>query len=576
MLFFRSKSWRITHPLRLLMTRVISIRQQLNRVRNALRYISRGDFDGFKRRIRTIKAERTFEILSRGNSPKVWCVLATPHTLFIANLIAARLQSHGWDVDIRTTAPDEFAHEMYIVLCPQMFNKLPPGEKRISFQLEQSISSRWFSEDYFRTLENSFAVFDYSLTNIDFLSNHGIAFPRVYYVPIGALPGYMSQQVPSRKKYDVLFYGDAASSPRRQKMLSVIRKNFKLHECSEIFADEMAGEIRSARLVLNIHYYENALLETPRIQECLSLGVPVVSECAQDQDDYPEINCATTFFEQSDENAMVAAVASALHAGIDQQKINTAVDRSAERFYFMFDRALVALGFLPPDKVLEDNLPLPNGATKIALSMPETIRRRRVYEENKPDGYTIFDGLRARPGWVGCGLSYSALAKHAIRQGLKRLTVIEDDVLLPGDFELKMQIVHNYLDKHEGEWDVFAGVVATLHENTEIIRHEQFAGMTFLTLNKMTSMVCNVYSARGMRLLASWDHTNRDDQTNTIDKHLERQSGIHVIVALPFLVGHREELHSTLWGFQNTTYVSLIESSEKKLYSMLESWRPQI
>jgi hypothetical protein len=48
------------------------------------------------------------------------------------------------------------------------------------------------------------------------------------------------------------------------------------------------------------------------------------------------------------------------------------------------------------------------------------------------------------------------------------------------------------------------------------------------------------------------------NQTNTIDKYLERQGGLRVVVALPFLVGHGEEVHSTLWGIQNTRYQRLI------------------
>ena len=566
-----SKSWRITHSLRIVATRVKLIPSLASRIRNALRYLLRGDFDGLVTRIKSFQNERLFENLLSGRSTRVWCVLATPHTLFIANLIAMRLKNHGWVVEIRTAVPDDFVHDMYIVLCPQMFKKLPPGERRISFQLEQSISSRWFKKDYIDALGNSLAVFDYALKNIEFLAVNGIAYPHVFYVPIGAYQNYMPQLTQTSKKYDILFYGDSASSPRRRKLLDIIRQKFKLRECSEVFADEMAAEIRAAHVVLNIHYYENALLEMPRIQECLSLGVPVVSESAQNQDEYPEIDGAVTFFEQGNEVDMVAAVETALRAAVDRKKVDVAVERGFERFAFMFDRALVALGFLPIEKLADDKLPLPGDASKIVLSMPETIQRRRMYEENKPIGYVIFDGLRARPGWIGCGISYASLAKHALRHGIKRLTVLEDDVLLSDDFELKMRSVNAYLDTQAGAWDVFAGVVAVLHEDTKIVKCENFDGMTFLTLNKMTSMVCNVYSERGMHLLATWDHTNRDDQTNTIDKHLERQPDLRVVVALPFIVGHREDVCSTLWGFQNTTYSALIEKSEKKLFSMLET-----
>jgi hypothetical protein len=73
-------------------------------------------------------------------------------------------------------------------------------------------------------------------------------------------------------------------------------------------------------------------------------------------------------------------------------------------------------------------------------------------------------------------------------------------------------------------------------------------------------------------LLASWNPDDRDDQTNTIDKYLERQGGLRVVVALPFLVGHREEVHSTLWGIQNTRYQRLIAESERTLHVMAKAY----
>ena len=37
----------------------------------------------------------------------------------------------------------------------------------------------------------------------------------------------------------------------------------------------------NAKVVVNIHFYENALVEQVRIFECLSLNIPVVSECGR-------------------------------------------------------------------------------------------------------------------------------------------------------------------------------------------------------------------------------------------------------------------------------------------------------
>ncbi|HGO6126764.1 methyltransferase domain-containing protein [Burkholderia cepacia] len=570
---YASRSWRITRPLRMLTAPLYRFKRVASRARNALRYVARGDFRGLQQRLDAVRMDRAIESHLNSGPPQTWGVMTTRHTLFIAHLIADRLRKHGWQVDIMTEAPPRFVHDMYVVVCPQMFKRLPPGERRIAFQMEQSVSSRWFTDDYLRILEGSLAVLEYSLKNIEFLDSKGIKYPHVHYLPVGASRDYQADIVAEslEKKWDLLFYGDAKSSPRRRQMLETLQKHFNVRICSEVFGDDVAREIRQARVVVNIHYYENALLEMPRIQECLSLGVPLVSESSSDQAEYPEIFEAVTFFDEGDEQDMLRAVQAALDRSYDAEAIARAVDNGSVRFSFMFDRFLTAMNFLPPTKLLDDGLPLPDGATRVVLSLPETIARRRIYEAAAAENCVVFDGVRLRPGWVGCGLSYSALARHAQRKGLHRLTVLEDDALLPEDFEKKIGIVNAYLDSKDGQWDVFSGLIAVLHPGTRVIGVEDFQGMRFVTIDKMTSTVCNIYSERALRMLAEWDSNDRNDQTNTIDRYLERQADLRVVVALPFLVGHREDVYSTLWGFQNTQYNDLIENSERELGRLAEA-----
>ena len=278
----------------------------VGRFRNAVGYVLRGDFTGLRQRLSAMRDN----IAASGPAtpPRLWGIIATRHTLFLADLIARRLRAHGWVADVMTEAPYRFHHDMYVVLCPQMFKRLPPGEKRVVYQLEQSVSSRWFTKRYLKILNHSRAVLEYAMGNMEYLAARGLAYPHIHYLPVGADSAYGGTAAPPEKHYDVLFYGDANSSPRRLTLLNVLRKHFDVHICSEIFGADMISAIRKARCVINIHYYENALLEVPRIQECLSLGTPVVSESAQDQDDYPELNGVVCFFAQGSEQAMVDAV----------------------------------------------------------------------------------------------------------------------------------------------------------------------------------------------------------------------------------------------------------------------------
>ncbi len=494
-----------------------------------------------------------------------WCILCTKHTYYIAHIIAKRLHQHNWLVEITTEQPECYLHDMYIVICAQMFSNLPPEEKRIIYQMEQSVSSRWFTDDYLSILNNSRAILEYSLNNIDFLSKMGILYPHVNYLPVGADLSYLPTFSRQKKEFDVVFYGDHKSSPRRQTMLNELGCHFNLKICSEVFGRDLIEIISKAKVIINIHYYENALLEMPRLQECISLGVPIVSEDACDIDDYPELGDAVTFFRSGSIQDMIDKVRRTLASPPPETVLKISALTSARRFEFMLDRFLVSQKFLSASYLRKTQI---NGIANndhVILSMPETIQRRRVLEEFKPRNFCIFDGIKYSPGWVGCGLSYATLAQNAIENGLSRLTVMEDDALLPDDFDEHLNIINDYLDHRRGGWDVFAGVIASLDNKSKIIDVDDYKGFQFVTIDKMTSMVFNIYNHTALKILSNWHPDLGSVESNTIDRYLENQINLRVVVLLPFFVGHREEVSSTLWGFQNTQYRDMISESEALL-----------
>ena len=84
----------------------------------------------------------------------------------------------------------------------------------------------------------------------------------------------------------------------------------------------------------------------------------------------------------------------------------------------------------------------------------------------------------------------------------------------------------------------------------------------------MVSMVCNIYNQQVYEKLANWDETNRDT-SNTIDRYIEQHEGVNGLVVSPFLVGHKEDLNSTLWGFDNGRYSEMIRKSQILLNSKI-------
>lgn len=560
-----------------------------HRSRNALRYLIRGDFSALRDRAQGLWREREFsKMVAAGPGSGQFGILTTPHTLYVAHALVNALTRAGLTCHIVTEdVASDFPHDFYIVLCAQMFTHLPPGEKRIVFQMEQTVSDRWFDARYLSILENSRAVFDYSLANLAYLAQRKIAYPHVFHVPLGAVADYAqlqgivqpaAQTAPDATSATVLFYGDP-NAPRRKEYLAALQSAYNVRVISNLFGVELQAAIASAQVVVNIHYYEGALLESTRIFECLSLGCQVVSETAADVSDYPGLNQAVHFVPVGDITAMVQAVGEVLltqqnpsESAADAHR--TYLQATQNRFEFMLYRALLAQRLISFEQMRQLSA-APEGDS-YALSLPETLERRAAYLAAPAAGAQVFDGLRARPGWVGCAMSYKYLCGNAWEQGLDQLMVCEDDVQLPPNYDEVMRTIHAHLQATSGQWDIFVGIIAHLHPATAVLDVQKRDGLTFVTLDKMTSMVFNIYSRRAMKVIASWDETIEDDQTNTIDRYLESTENLRTVTLLEPMFGHREDLKSSLWGFGNEQYNDYIEKSRTQLQVKVAAFQAQM
>ncbi len=594
---YASRSWRSTALLRATgdLARANGGRRILSlarRARNAGRYILRGEWGALKSRVVELQraGAREKRLKLQGALGSNVGIMATSHTLFIAHALAHALQKAGINVTVMDGVPAEgFGLDWYIVICPQMFKQLPPGEKRIAFQLEQSVSSRWFTADYLAKLEQSFAVFDYAETNLRFMEDKGIAYPHTYLVPIGGMSNYggfleaAGHAVPAQAtpQADVLFYGDV-NAPRRQEMLRALQQQFDVRVEGNLFGAALHAAVRGARVVVNIHYYEGALLETTRIYECLSLGTPVVSEESSDMPEHAALrdSSAVTFTPVGDAQAMIDAVRACLDAqdsgALDSREAIAPVLRQSQAgFEFSLYRALHALQLLTTAQWRQLTETQTLSGAKFVLGMPETSKRREVYvhrtQPRLPEA-RLFDGVRFSPGWMGCALSYQYLAQKALAAGVPRLEVMEDDVCLYPDYEQRRAVVDQWLDENDARWDVFSGLVARVHERTRVLAVHEFQGLKFVTLDRMMSMVHNIYKPAALAAMAQWDEKNTDPESNTIDAYLNANTSLRVVVVLPFLVGHEEDMHSSLWGFQNTQYTSLIEQAQGELQKLAEAF----
>ena len=259
----------------------------------------------------------TFQTLIAPTTGRV-DILATRHVSYLAHVIQESIERLG--IISQIYYDDEILHDFgqrFVVLCPHVFPAMP--QRYIAFQLEQSVSSRWFTPECIRRLKKAEAVWEYSQLNMQFLVDSGVSRDKIVYMPITTAPDYPALlatvypqfAMPVAKTIDVLFYGDP-HSPRRQAFLTQLQKRFTVRIVDKVFGVELMHLVASAKLVANIHYYQGALLETTRLSEAMSLGIPVVSETAADQADHQSLASAVRFTPVGDVDAMVTAIAELL------------------------------------------------------------------------------------------------------------------------------------------------------------------------------------------------------------------------------------------------------------------------
>ena len=170
---------------------------------------------------------------------------------------------------------------LYILFGAHALVTSPP-KKYIVYQLEQTgiENQSCFSKEYIYILNNALYIFDYSIENKKYILSilKKELHHKYFIVTLGFYPSLINCPKSKKKTIDVLFYG--SKCPRREKIQKKLEdSNLKV----EFFWNSVWGEERNAligksKIVLNAHYFEDAILEIPRITHCIANKVAVVSE----------------------------------------------------------------------------------------------------------------------------------------------------------------------------------------------------------------------------------------------------------------------------------------------------------
>ena len=177
--------------------------------------------------------------------------------------------------------------DLYVIFGLNTFTEYSTIPKNyIAVQLEQSgvPNTDWFTPLYFKLLNGAHQVWDYSMANISNLRKH-IHVPLVYMPLLYMKHLTAKERLVVEKDIDVLFIG--MMNEKRKKFINKLQESgIKVYVAKnyDLWGEGRNNIMRRSKILLNIHYYENAILETARLSYALSLGeCLVVSEYSADK-----------------------------------------------------------------------------------------------------------------------------------------------------------------------------------------------------------------------------------------------------------------------------------------------------
>lgn len=207
------------------------------------------------------------------------------------------LQRLGYKAEILFNRTNPASRNIIFGSCiaPRSIGRELP-KNSIIFNLEQlGTGSKWSNPHYLAHLRD-FTVWDYSVRNIEYLADHGIAAERA---PLGYVPEMtrLPKSAPP-DDIDLLFYG--LVTERRDPMLRRLAAGgIRLLVSQEAFGDLRDKLLWRARLLLNLHNYLPARLEVVRLGYVWANKKPVLSERRADTEipDYLAEACVFAEYE---------------------------------------------------------------------------------------------------------------------------------------------------------------------------------------------------------------------------------------------------------------------------------------
>ncbi len=216
---------------------------------------------------------------------------------YIAQIIKDELIDMGWVCSIISQDNiNEYVeknnphHYFLFFIATQISKNVAMYKRYILYQLEQNVNNK-ISVNYNKLHEtnilkqiydNAALLIDYCELNVNVTNQYYKHNFKIMNVP--ARNTIVDHNHKENYLYDIIFIG--SMNQRRKNILSKLNKKYKMLIVENIYGEELKRLCKQSNICLNIHYYENAILERVRLNEMMEYGIKIISEkpCIQDMD----------------------------------------------------------------------------------------------------------------------------------------------------------------------------------------------------------------------------------------------------------------------------------------------------
>ena len=468
---------------------------------------------------------------------------------------------------------DTSSKELYIIVHLNDYTYIP--KRYIVYQIKNSISRFFKNKKYIDLLKNSLYIWEFSVANI-YKYKDIVGSKKICYMNIPFFPYKIIKNIPYI--YDIFFYG--GMNDRRKKILETISKKYNI--LYGIFHGKtLEDNIQKSKIILNLHYYDEPKLESTRLNECLQYSKIIISEKSIKEDWYNMeiykniVSFVDIIHDNLDNIQQLYDTIDNILLHYDSkkdtiQKNIKEIRELRKKSLFHFSKCIYTL-----DTKYINNTYIDFEVQKKTIYclhlLKSTNRLKEFTKQEYIPNYTLFPAISYNPGWIGCALSYKNLLYNAKKYNIPRITICEDYCKFMKNFDEKYKIIQSFLDICP-HWDIFVGVMADLANDTIFYNMYSYKGVTFFEIDKMVSMVYNIYNHTSYETIINWKYSTNTN--NTIDRYIQR-SKLKNIITYPFYYSILDVV-STIWTNNSNiynNYMKMINDTLEKIKKKYDSFQ---